>query len=32
MIALGLTPVIYLGRWVLRVRFGMVPMPPEARG
>jgi queuosine precursor transporter len=26
-IALGLTPVIYLGRWVMRTRLGLVPLP-----
>jgi queuosine precursor transporter len=28
-IALGLTPIIYLGRWVMRTRFGLVPLPVE---
>lgn len=28
-IALALTPVIYLGRWVMRTRFGLVPLPVE---
>lgn len=30
-IALVLTPVIYLGRWVMRTRFGLVPLPVEPR-
>jgi hypothetical protein len=28
-IAIGLTPIVYLGRWMLRRCFGLVPMPPE---
>jgi uncharacterized integral membrane protein (TIGR00697 family) len=28
-IALGLTPLIYLGRWVMRTRFGLVPLPVD---
>lgn len=28
-IALVLTPVIYLGRWLMRTRFGLVPLPVE---
>ena len=28
-IAVALTPMIYLGRWFIRVRFGLKPMPPE---
>jgi queuosine precursor transporter len=31
-IAIGLTPIIYLGRWLLRTRFGMTPMPADYRG
>ncbi len=31
MIALGLTPVIYAGRWFLHARFGLQPLPAEAR-
>ncbi|HMN41555.1 MAG TPA: queuosine precursor transporter [Phycisphaerales bacterium] len=30
LIALALTPIIYLGRWFLRARFGMTPMPAQA--
>ncbi len=30
-IAIGLTPVIYLGHAVLRSGFGLVPLPPEQR-
>ncbi len=30
LIAIGLTPVIYLGRWFIRVQFGLRPLPPEA--
>lgn len=29
-IAVALTPFIYLGRWFIRARFGMRPMPPAA--
>ena len=29
LIAIGLTPVIYLGRWIIRTYFGMVPRPPQ---
>lgn len=29
-IAIGLTPIIYAGRLFLRVKFGMMPVPPEA--
>ena len=29
-LAMGLTPVIYLGRWLLHRRFGLQPLPPEA--
>ncbi|MBX3404333.1 MAG: queuosine precursor transporter [Phycisphaeraceae bacterium] len=28
-IAVALTPFIYLGRWFIRTQFGMRPMPPE---
>ncbi len=28
-IAVALTPLIYLGRWFIRERFGLRPMPPE---
>ena len=31
LIALGLTPVIYAGRWFLHDRFGLQPLPAEAR-
>lgn len=31
LIAVSLTPIIYLGRWVLRVKFGMTPMPADTR-
>jgi uncharacterized integral membrane protein (TIGR00697 family) len=30
LIAVGLTPVVYAGRRFLRVKFGMIPVPPEA--
>jgi len=26
-IAVGLTPIIYLGRWLMRTRLGMLPLP-----
>lgn len=29
-IAIALTPIIYLGRWFIRVQFGLRPLPPEA--
>lgn len=28
-IAIGLTPVIYLGRWLMRTRFGLTPLPVD---
>jgi uncharacterized integral membrane protein (TIGR00697 family) len=28
-LALALTPLIYLGRWFVRVRFGLTPMPAD---
>jgi queuosine precursor transporter len=28
-IALGLTPVIYLGRWAMRTRLGLLPLPVD---
>ncbi len=31
-LALLLTPLVYLGRWGIRSRFGLEPMPAEARG
>lgn len=31
LIAIGLTPIVYLGRWYIRVQFGMTPLPPETR-
>ncbi|MBY0261454.1 MAG: queuosine precursor transporter [Phycisphaerales bacterium] len=30
LIAIALTPLVYLGRWVLRTRFGMTPVPADA--
>ena len=29
LLAIGLTPLIYFGRWFVRVRFGLVPLPPN---
>ena len=29
LLALGLTPLVYLGRWFVRVRFGLTPMPAQ---
>lgn len=29
-IAVAMTPVIYLGRWFIRAQFGLRPLPPEA--
>jgi uncharacterized integral membrane protein (TIGR00697 family) len=29
-IALGLTPIIYLGRWLMRERFGLTPLPVDS--
>lgn len=29
LLALGLTPVIYAGRWILRERFGLQPLPAQ---
>jgi len=29
-IAVALTPAIYLGRWFIRTQFGLRPLPPEA--
>lgn len=29
-IAVAMTPLIYLGRWFIRVQFGLRPLPPEA--
>lgn len=31
LIAIALTPIIYLGRWALRAKFGMTPMPADTR-
>jgi len=31
-LALGLTPLVYLGRWVMRARFGLEPQPAAERG
>lgn len=30
-IAVAMTPLIYLGRWFIRTRFNMHPLPPESR-
>ena len=29
LLALALTPLIYLGRWFVRVRFGLTPLPAD---
>jgi len=29
-LALALTPLVYLGRWIVRVRFGLTPLPAAA--
>jgi uncharacterized integral membrane protein (TIGR00697 family) len=29
MLAIALTPVVYLGRWLIRTRLGMLPLPAE---